>query len=99
MLMDIATANNTVAIVLAAPIASEIRDEYDIDPKETASLLDTFSCIAQGIIPYGAQLLIAAGLTKGAISSLNIIPYLYYQFLLLICVSLSIILKKKSVKK
>lgn len=99
MLMDIATANNTVAIVLAAPIASEIRDEYDVDPKETASLLDTFSCIAQGIIPYGAQLLIAAGLTKGAISSLNIIPYLYYQFLLLICVSLSIILKKKSVKK
>ena len=94
MLMDVATANNTVAIVLAAPIATEIREDYNIDPKETASLLDTFSCIAQGIIPYGAQLLIAAGLTDGALSSLNIIPYLYYQFLLLICVSVSIIIKK-----
>lgn len=95
MLMDVATANNTVAIVLSAPIATEIREEYNIDAKETASLLDTFSCIAQGIIPYGAQLLIAAGLTDGVITSLNIMPYLYYQFLLLFCVSASIIFKRK----
>ena len=57
--MDIATANNTVAIVMAGPIAKEISQEYGITPKESASLLDTFSCIFQGIIPYGAQMLIA----------------------------------------
>ena len=57
--MDISTANNTVAIVMAGPIAKEISEEYGISPKESASLLDTFSCIFQGIIPYGAQMLIA----------------------------------------
>lgn len=92
VLMDIATANNTVAIVLAAPIARDIGREYDIDPKKTASLLDTFSCIAQGIIPYGAQLLIAASLA--GISSIRIMPYLFYQFLLILCVCGSILLDK-----
>ena len=87
-LMDVATANNTVAIVMAAPIARQITEEYGIDPRETASLLDTCSCIAQGIIPYGAQLLIAAGLAK--ISSVKIIPFLFYPFLLMVCVALSI---------
>ena len=79
-LMDIATANNTVAIVIAAPIAKEISQEYKIDPKNTASLLDTVSCIMQGLIPYGAQLLVAASLS--GISSISIIPFLFYQFLL-----------------
>ena len=92
VLMDIATANNTVAIVLAAPIARDISREYDIDPKKTASLLDTFSCIAQGIIPYGAQLLIAASLA--GISSIRIMPYLFYQFLLILCVCGAILLDK-----
>ena len=92
-LMDVATANNTVAIVIAAPIAKEISTEYAIDPKETASLLDTTSCIFQGIIPYGAQLLIAASLA--GISSMAIIPYLFYQFLLTGFVVLSIIFGKK----
>ncbi len=92
VLMDIATANNTVAIVLAAPIAKDISREYDIDPKKTASLLDTFSCIAQGIIPYGAQLLIAASLA--GISSIRIMPYLFYQFLLIFCVCGSILLDR-----
>lgn len=87
-LMDVATANNTVAIVMAAPIARQITEEYGIDPRETASLLDTCSCIAQGIIPYGAQLLIAAGLAE--ISSVKIIPFLFYPFLLMVCVVLSI---------
>ena len=87
-LMDVATANNTVAIVMAAPIARQITEEYGIDPRETASLLDTCSCIAQGIIPYGAQLLIAAGLAQ--ISSVKIIPFLFYPFLLMVCVALSI---------
>ncbi|MBQ6470174.1 MAG: Na+/H+ antiporter NhaC family protein [Lachnospiraceae bacterium] len=92
-LMDVATANNTVAIVIAAPIAKEISTEYEIDPKKTASLLDTVSCIMQGIIPYGAQLLIAASLA--GISSISIIPFLYYPFLLAVFVVISILVEKK----
>ena len=84
LLMDIATANNTVAIVIAAPIAKDVSKDYGVEPKQTASLLDIFSCIGQGIIPYGAQLLIASGIA--GISSLNIIPYLFYQFALIIAV-------------
>ena len=87
-LMDIATANNTVAIVIAAPIAKNISEEYDIDPRQTASLLDTCSCILQGVIPYGAQLLIAAGLS--GVSSLALIPWLFYPFLLAVFVLISI---------
>ncbi len=93
LLMDIATANNTVAIVLAAPIAKEISREYQISPKKTASLLDTFSCIAQGIIPYGAQLLVASSLA--GITSMSIMPFLFYQFLLLVTVSISIVTDKE----
>ena len=89
MLMDIATANNTVAIVIAAPIAKQISEEYHVEPKKTASLLDTVSCITQGIIPYGAQLLIAASLS--GISSITIIPFLFYQFLLILFVLLFIL--------
>ena len=92
ILMDIATANNTVAIVIAAPIAKNISQEYEIEPVKVASLLDTCSCIAQGIIPYGAQLLIAASLA--GISSLQIIPFLFYPFLLAIFVALSIMTDK-----
>ena len=92
-LMDIATANNTVAIVIAAPIAKEISNEYHVPPKEVSSLLDTTSCIFQGIIPYGAQLLIAAELA--GISSMQIIPFLFYQFLLAGFVLLSILLPKR----
>ncbi len=88
MLMDVATANNTVAIVIAAPIAKNISEEYEIEPVKVASLLDTCSCIAQGIIPYGAQLLIAASLA--GISSVQIIPFLFYPFLLAVFVGLSI---------
>ena len=87
--MDIATANNTVAIVVAAPIAKHISEEYDVDPKKTASLLDTCSCIMQGIIPYGAQLLVASNIAK--ISSLSLIPYLIYPFVLLVFVLINII--------
>ena len=90
-MMDIATANNTVAIVIAAPLAREISTEYKIDSKKTASLLDTVSCIFQGIIPYGAQLLIAASLA--GISSITIIPFLFYQFLLALFVMISILLE------
>ncbi|MBR2571803.1 MAG: Na+/H+ antiporter NhaC family protein [Clostridia bacterium] len=90
--MDVATANNTIAIVVAAPMARDISREFGVSGKMTASLLDTSSCIAQGIIPYGAQLLIAAGLT--GISSLAIIPWLFYPFLLMIFVAAAILRAK-----
>jgi len=83
--MDIATANNTVAIVMAGPIAKQISQEYDITPRESASLLDTFSCIFQGIIPYGAQMLIAVSTALAldvSVSAFEIIPCLFYPYLL-----------------
>ena len=87
--MDIATANNTVAIVIAAPIARDISREYGVEPKKTASLLDTTSCIAQGIIPYGAQLLVAANIAK--VTSFSLMPFLTYPFVLILFVIISII--------
>ncbi|MGN0968852.1 MAG: Na+/H+ antiporter NhaC family protein [Oscillospiraceae bacterium] len=85
--MDIATANNTVAIVMANPIAREMAETYGVSNKKTASILDTFSCVFQGIIPYGAQMLVAisaAGEMGYEVSAFQIIPYLFYPFLLLI---------------
>ena len=85
--MDIATANNTVAIVMANPIASQIAEEYGITNKKTASILDTFSCIFQGFLPYGAQLLVAvsAVATMGeSISAFAIIGNLFYPMMLLL---------------
>ena len=85
--MDIATANNTVAIVMAGPIAKEISEEYGITPRESASLLDTFSCVFQGIIPYGAQMLVAITASGGVVTAFQIMPCLYYPYLLaLACV-------------
>ena len=84
--MDIATANNTVAIVIANPIAADMAETYDISRRKTASILDTFSCVFQGIIPYGAQMLVAisAAAELGyAVSAFQIIPFLFYPFLLL----------------
>lgn len=98
-LMDIATANNTVAIVMAGPIAKEVSKDYGIDAKKSASLLDTFSCVFQGIIPYGAQMLVAisACTTLGyTISAFDIIPMLFYPFLLCLSSLLFIALGKKS---
>ena len=85
--MDIATANNTVAIVMANPIAKEMSADYGISPKRAACLLDTFSCIFQGVIPYGAQMLVAitACAEMGVqISAFDIMGYLYYPYLLLV---------------
>ena len=85
--MDIATANNTVAIVMANPIAKEMSQEYGITPKRAACLLDTFSCIFQGVIPYGAQMLVAisAAAELGfALSAFQIMQYLFYPYLLLV---------------
>lgn len=85
--MDIATANNTVAIVMANPIAKEMSETYGIDNKKAASILDTFSCIFQGIIPYGAQMLVAlsAAAEMGVVvSAFEIMPNLFYPYLLLV---------------
>ena len=90
--LDVATANNTVAIVIAAPLAKEISAEYGVEPKKTASLLDTCSCVAQGIIPYGAQLLVAAGIA--GVTSFKLIPYLFYPFVLLVFVVIFILREK-----
>ena len=85
--MDIATANNTVAIVMANPIAVEMSEEYGITHSKAASLLDTFSCISQGVIPYGAQMLVAISAVNelgGEISAFQIMPKLFYPLLLLL---------------
>ena len=85
--MDIATANNTVAIVMANPIAKEMADDYDITPRKAASLLDTFSCIFQGIIPYGAQMLVAISAVSElgySITAFQILPKLFYPMLLIV---------------
>ena len=86
-LMDIATANNTVAIVMANPIATEMAKDFDISPRKTASILDTFSCIFQGVLPYGAQILVAlsAVTTLGyKLSAFDVIANLFYPMLLLL---------------
>lgn len=80
LLVDAATANNTVAIVMAGPIAKEISDEFEVDPKRTASLLDIFTSVGQGMIPYGAQLLSAATLT--GLTPFEILPFLFYPILM-----------------
>lgn len=85
--MDIATANNTVAIVMANPIAQEMSREYGIKPRKAASLLDTFSCVFQGVIPYGAQMLVAISAVNELgyeISAFQIMPKLFYPYLLLV---------------
>ena len=93
LLMDVCTANNTVAIVMAGPIAKEISTECDVDPKRSASLLDIFASVGQGLIPYGAQLLSAATLT--ALTPYEIMPYLFYPILMAISAVCFIIFKKE----
>lgn len=100
--MDIATANNTVAIVMAAPIAKEMSGEYGIEPKRAASILDTFSCIFQAIIPYGAQMLvtISAAATLGhTVSAFEILPCLYYPMLLAVASLIYIYFDKEKAAK
>ena len=85
--MDIATANNTVAIVMANPIAKEMAEDYQISPRKAASILDTFSCVFQGVIPYGAQMLVACSIVAAtglSISAFDIMSYLFYPALLLV---------------
>lgn len=95
-LIDCATANNTVAIVVAGDMAREVSHEYKVDPRRTASLLDVFACVMQGILPYSAQLLVAASLANetlggaGSLSPVGIVPFLWYDFLLAVFGILSI---------
>ena len=90
-LVDVCTANNTVAILTVGGIAKQVGDRYGVDNKKAASILDTFSCFVQGLIPYGAQLLMAAGLA--ALNPVSIIPYLYYPFAIGIAAILSILFR------
>jgi len=90
-LVDLCTANNTVAILTVGDIAKQIGDRYGVDNKKCASILDTFSCFTQGLIPYGAQLLIAAGLAE--INPVSMMPYLYYAYALGLAALFSIIFR------
>ena len=91
---DLAVANNTIAIIISGQIAKGICEEYEVDPRRSASLLDIWSCIFQGFIPYGAQILLAcsltAGVSSGAISPLDLFPLLWYQQLLAVFAIISI---------
>lgn len=93
LLVDACTANNTVAIVMAGPIAKEISEELGVDAKRSASLLDIFTSVGQGLIPYGAQLLSAATLT--ALTPFDILPYCYYPILMAVSALAFILLKKE----
>ena len=100
--MDIATANNTVAIVMANPIAKEMSETYEISPKKAASVLDTFSCIFQGIIPYGAQMMVAVSVAAElgyAVSAFDVLPNLVYPYMLLISSLIFIFLIPEKNKK
>ena len=94
LFVDLCTANNTVAIVMAGPIAKEISDEYEIAPKRSASLLDMFTSVGQGMIPYGAQMLSAATLT--GLTPFDITPYLFYPMLMAASGILFIIFRKQN---
>ena len=95
-LINLFTANNTVAIITAGPIAKELTEKYGVDPKRTASLLDTTSCCVQGMLPYGAQILVATGLTASvaAVSSFSVIKCLYYPVLMGIGILVSLLFTK-----
>lgn len=90
-LANLCTANNTIAIITTGHIAKDITKRFGLNPRKTASILDTFSCLIQGLIPYGAQLLMAAGLT--GVSTITIISYLYYPFVMGVCALLAILFR------
>lgn len=97
VLTDICTANNTIAIITVGPIARDLSERYGVAPRKSASLMDTASCFAQGILPYGAQLLMASGLAH--ISPIEIIPHLYYPMAIGVMVVLAIIFQFPRIKR
>jgi Na+/H+ antiporter NhaC len=86
-----AIANNTVSIVVTGPVAKDISQRYHIDKRKTAAILDIFACIVQGLLPYGAQILIMLSFTKGEVSYLEVLPYAWYLYLLLFFTVLAIV--------
>ncbi len=92
-LANCCTANNTIAILTVGPLAAEIADRFGVDRRKSASLLDSFSCFTQGLLPYGAQMLMAAGLAS--LSPLQIMGYLYYPVVLGVCALISIWIKNR----
>ncbi|QTB25311.1 Na+/H+ antiporter NhaC family protein [Lysinibacillus sphaericus] len=96
-LTNLSTANNTIAILIAGPLAQNIADQYEIEPKKSASILDIFSCTVQGLLPYGAQFLVAASVAK--ISPVSILPYSFYPILIGICGMIAILIGYPKEKK
>lgn len=97
VLTDICTANNTIAIITVGPIARDLSERYGVAPRKSASIMDTASCFAQGVLPYGAQLLMASGLAH--ISPIEIVPHLYYPIAIGVMVVLSIIFQFPRIKR
>ena len=96
LVTNMATANNTIAILIVGPIAKDISDKYALNKKRVASILDTISCFAQGLLPYGAQVLIAAKIASqivGEVAPTQIIPFLYYPMMIGVCTIISIIIR------
>ncbi len=89
---DMCTANNTIALITVGPLAKDIATKYNIDPRRSASIIDTFSCFIQGILPYGNQILIACAMA--GLNTFDVIPYLFYPLLLGVCAFIAIIRKK-----
>jgi Na+/H+ antiporter NhaC len=96
MLTNVCTANNTIAIITMGPIARELALRYGVAPRKAASLMDTASCFVQGVLPYGAQLLMASGLAQ--ISPLEIVPHLYYPMAIGVMLLLSILFQFPRIK-
>ena len=90
-MVNVCTANNTISILTVGDISRQVAEKYGVDPRKAASILDTCSCVTQGLIPYGAQLLIAAGLAH--LNPISILPYLYYPMAMGVIVILSILLR------
>ena len=93
-LANLCTANNTIAIITVGGIASDISKRFGLDPRKVASILDTFSCLIQGIIPYGAQMLLASGLA--GISAMSISTYLYYPMVMGLCAIMAILVRRRN---
>lgn len=98
---DCATANNTVAIIVSGPIAKNICAQYKVDPRKSASLLDIWSCVFQGIMPYAAQVILACSLTSGRVSPVDLIPYSWYEMVLAVFAAIAIFIpySEKVIKK
>ena len=97
--MDVSTANNTVAIVMANPLAKDISESYGISSRKTASILDTVSCVFQGLIPYGAQVLVALAaidIAGYSYSAFDVLPNIIYPLVLLVCLIVSIMMIPKN---